>query len=526
MERDNRKYDQDEILIMNALGSVHTQNFDILKGVEAKMKKHRPRRKVFALGFIAATILFTTVVAAQFIGSFERLEEIIGPDEAAILIPIEIATVDEGQSVSYDGIRAELVAVGVFGNIVDAYFTLEDTVSKRLEGGLLDRDLGAFNVDVYIRPADIENFPMGAIMGSFGGRELIHEDENGKLTLHVRYTFGKSVAGQELIFGIGDIMYDVHDIHNHPANVNLEDFVSDAEAPHWLYRYDDPNPWGSSFQGTAVFVDGVDNSLIFEEQIRGAGMPVLVSHGLNIPSGIRQANVNISNIGVIDGRLHVQLYYPDRLSLRERGREGNAHIRLFRGDLAELADPDHIDWDNFAFPYFSTDFNIAGDGSFYRDALGVNSFQEYIFDINLANIHEYILLINAFGYRGMRLDWQVPFNADDHYKQLEKVADVNIPVGRHLLTRVNINPFGLLLIGELVGDPADFNNLTIDVHTAKGIITPVPLWGFTLRDRFARDIEFDDSQPLPVDRRFTFDEMIDLENVLFIEINGQRVEVE
>ncbi|MCL2422165.1 MAG: hypothetical protein FWD03_09935, partial [Defluviitaleaceae bacterium] len=475
------------------------------------MKNRRPRRKVFALGFIAATILFTTVVAAQFIGSFERLEGIIGSDDAAMLIPVEIATVDEGQSVTYDGIRAELVAVGVFGNIVDAYFTLEDTVSNRLEGGLLNRDVGAFSVDVAIRPYDIENFPMGAMMGSFDGTEIIHEDENGKLTLHVRYTYGESVAGQQLIFGIGDIMYDVHDVHNHPADINLADFVSDTEASYLLYRYDNPNPWGSSFQGEAVFVDGVDNSLVFEEQIREAGMPVLAPHMLNISSGIAQANVNISSVGVIDGRLHVQLYYPNRQSIREQGREGSAHIRLFRGDLATLADSNNINWDDFAFPYFATDFNIAEDGSFNRNELGVNSFMEYIFDIDLANIHEYTLLINSFGYRSMRLDWQVPFNADDHYKQLEKVADVDIAVGSHLLTRVNINPFGLLLIGESVGDTTDLNNVIVRVHTTEGVVTPDIPWGFSPLDRFMREV--DDSQPMAVNRRFTFDRPIDLDNV-------------
>lgn len=531
MEKNDYQYDPDEILIRNALGSVHTQDFDILKGVEEKMKKRGNKLRIFTVAFIAATLIGTTAVAAQFLGSFDRLEEIIGPDDAAMLVPIEIATVHEGQSVSYGDIRAELVAVGVFGNIVDVYFTLEDTVSNRLEGGLLDRDLGEFQVDATLRPYDIENFPEGAMMGSFGGIEIIHEDENGKLTLRLRHNYGESVAGQQLVFRINDIIFDVHDIQNHHVSVDLADFAH--EAPSMLYQYEN----ASGFQGDALFVDGEFLAPLIEERIREEGILVLNPHELNIHNGIEQANIYVSSIGAIDGKLHVQLYYPDRLLLREQRHFGNAFVRLFRGDPADLADPSNINWDDMVFSYLEIRFDIDEDGNLYQSETGISSFQETIFDIDLANIHEYTLLINFFGYQDVRLEWEVTFDTDDHYRQLEKIAEIDIPMDTFSLAQININPFGILLAGEgtlpeavfdentrtIIREPIDFS---MYVHTTDGVIIPSSLWGdstslFSIN--FSSWEEFDRAQPMPINGRFIFDSMIDLDSVLFVEINGQQI---
>jgi len=201
--------------------------------------------------------------------------------------------------------------------------------------------------------------------------------------------------------------------------------------------------------------------------------------------------------------------------------------------LPQYIDWENVNWDNAVFPYLNVGFSGDETNGFYRHHYGADSFVEYIFDIDVANLHEYTLLISYFGYQQIHLNWTVTFDTDDHYRQLEKIADVNIQFGEHTISQVNINPFGLLLTGVRGSDRASLDTMPVYVHTTEGIVTPNLQWGFNyLGDPFQRASGSPRSyQPLnptdttsePVSGRFFFDQMIDLENVLAVEINGQRV---
>jgi len=525
-----KKYDPDELLIMNALNSVYTQEFDILEGVEAKMKKRGFMKRGFVAAFIAASLIGTTAVAAQIMGSFDRLEGIIGQNEAAILTPVQITTCDAEQTVIYDGIRAEVVAVGVFGNIVDVYFTLEDMVANRLDG--------EFIIHPGLRPLDYENFPMGATMGSSGQPEIIHRDENGKVTLHARYTFGASVTGQQLVFSTFDIRYDLID-EVRPVDISLEDFAS--EAPSVLFQVESDDPWGTSMWGTGIFVENEEGFLDlranYQEKIRDEGILILAPGELDMSFGVEGIKAYISSIGVVDGRLHVQLRHPDYLTIRnEQNWEGSASVHLIRGGLDAPIASRSFDWeaDIVSRPYLAARFNTAQDGSFSWWEGGA-SYEEFIFDIDLADIHEYTLVVSHFSNGNMNLSWDVVLDLNDHYRELEREIEINISVGSNVLTQVNVNPFGLLLMGE--GNLEGLRNfysqggwtttLSIYVHTTEGtIIANPPEFGSSfapLNDfRWFNELEDD----FPISGRFSFGQMIDLDSILSIEVNGEHIEFE
>ena len=517
------KYDRDELLIKNALNSVITPDFDILTGVEEKMKKRGSGRKAVVLSLVAVLVLATTVLAAQLLGSFERLEEIIGEDEAALLTPVEIMTVGEG--INAMGIQAELVAIGVFGNIVDVYFTLEDTVSNRLDGGLYDGEEGGFSVQAYLHPRDFANFSVGVFSGSFGGLEIINEDENGKLTLHMRYIFGESMIGHELVFTITDIMFDISTVFPQDSGINLADFAFDAD--YVIFQCDNPSEWGLT--GTAIFTSFGDNREFFNNKIRNEGIPVLAHNVLNMSAGLDDIGATVSNIGVIDNRLHIKIYNPYRRERRENGGYiSNLFFRLFRGDATELADPeiwnDWMIWDRLVPLYLSISFTQEEDGSYSMDEFTFNSFEELIFDIDLNYLHEYTLMVQYISYREMRLDWEVVFDTDSNYRQLEKAVDVNIPVWEGVVTQVSLNPFGLLIMGQRFGTDAGLRDLSVYVNTTYGRITPAI-------NRFSplyRGFDFMETGGAPprmmVSARYTFDGLIDLDSVLSVEINGEVIE--
>jgi len=63
-------YDWDENLIKNALESVKTPDFDIVKGVEARMKSKKGiARRGIVLGFLAACFMVVTVAAAAYVST-------------------------------------------------------------------------------------------------------------------------------------------------------------------------------------------------------------------------------------------------------------------------------------------------------------------------------------------------------------------------------------------------------------------------------------------------------------------------
>jgi len=442
----NRIHDQDEILIIRALHSVHTQDFDILKGIEDRMKPRKTKKISLLVALVAIFLLGTTAFAAQHFGSFDRLRGIVGNEHAGTLTPIEIASTDLGQDVVYDGIRVELVAASISGNVVNVYFTLEDTTANRLNGD--------FELMNGVFPAD-RDFPLEALFGSFATTEIIDRDENGILTVHSRHEFGQCVEGFELNFVLSAIYLDTQDEQHAPVAVNLADFFNNNA--YMLYQYPNPNPWGSSIQVTTSAVgerfDWEYHELVrnrYVDKIRYEGIQVLAPNNadINLSPYFARANAraSISSIGIVDGRLHVQVAHPQGRAMSEVGWDGFTRVALFRGSLAELESlraerqrlfdlgymPWEIEtpelWNNSVSPYLAIMFymddmgnlfhpntsGIDADGNWYEiydpRLATAHMINEHIFDIDLENIHEYVLIAHTFSQQTLPVGWVVAFN--------------------------------------------------------------------------------------------------------------------
>ncbi|MCL2223335.1 MAG: hypothetical protein FWB96_00025 [Defluviitaleaceae bacterium] len=163
----------------------------------AKVRAAAPVRKArfskrFAVIFIAAVLALAVTVIAASVGSFDRLRGVVGEDMAAFLHPVEIVTGEY----SYDGVRIEVVAVGVFANVVDVYITLED---------LTDQDRFDGEVQVWAIVSCV--YDMGGSIGTVS--QVIDRCERGTVTLHSRQYFMHSVVGNELFFQLMQIRYNV-----------------------------------------------------------------------------------------------------------------------------------------------------------------------------------------------------------------------------------------------------------------------------------------------------------------------------
>ncbi|MCL2839655.1 MAG: hypothetical protein FWE05_02690 [Defluviitaleaceae bacterium] len=441
---EKNRYDQDEMLILNALKSVQTQDFNMMKEIEEKMKKtKRPIKKGVILAIAAVLLLGTTAFATQYLGGFDRLRDIVGETYAENLTPIEIATDDADQEIIYDGIRVELVAVNVEGNAVDVYFTLEDTTGNRLSNG--------FRVENTLVPTD-DDFPMDAWTGSYRGTEVIHTDENGIVTMHASHEFGVNVEGMELTFHLWEIMFDVQDEQHASVAVNLANFLNNSD--YIIYQYENPNPWGTAIQTLNVdsweMAESIRSS--YEESIRTEGIPVLVPGNADISLAsffdFADARASISSIGVIDGRLHIQVYHPERRVLEEAGWEGFSRLSLFHGSLEELNllraerqayfDAGYEIWEINAYElwngtrnadmtvwfyidangetFFHNPLGIGEDGHAYTindpRVIGSSRFDEHIFDIDFDTLHEYVLIAHTFSYQTLPVQWNITFTVE------------------------------------------------------------------------------------------------------------------
>ncbi|MCL2619609.1 MAG: hypothetical protein FWD97_01575 [Defluviitaleaceae bacterium] len=438
------KFDQDEMLISNALEGVDTPQFNILKGIEEKMKPKRKMKRTAILAIAATLALGTTAFAAQQMGAFDRLRGIVGYEHAQDLTPIEI--VAGRDEVMYDGVRVELVAINISddaGQTVDVYFTLEDTRANRLNGD--------FRVYSSVRPTNLE-ISRELFSYGFSLPELIDRYESGVVTMRSQHNFNTPVSGLEFTFFLDEIIFDNVEEQFVPIPLNLADFLGETDTI--TYQYPNPNPWG-----TALQFGNLDDFSLWQglhdyhmELIQGDGLSLLALGNLNRQLSpyfdFADTRASISSIGLIDGRLHVQIAHPERRILDEAGWEGFTHVSLFRGSLDYLntlraerqasLDAGYMPWEinseslwdgTVASDVWVSFFADADGNTFMLNTMGVDAqgvaytpydpraagslgMDEHIFDIDLDNIDQYVLMARTFSYQTLPVGWTVTFNAE------------------------------------------------------------------------------------------------------------------
>ena len=354
----------------------------VIDGADAGKKfKPRPLHKVIFIAAIICILTTTVLAAAGYLGGFERLTGIIGDERVEGLYPVERSN-EIGSLLTDEGIRIEVVAIGIDSNVVEFYFTLEDMVSNRLEG-----DVWIYATVFPILDGDLA---VGWSQGERGlSPEVIHRGDDGIVTLRGTEVFEQPVTGLEFRFNLYNIAFNVrsgeHDMGIDLSSVgHYEPFAFVNEMPvlpldmHNIETYADGGDWFN----------------------------------------------RISSIGIIDGKLHIQVRYdPSRLTSWNPP-DGLA-FRLYDpgGDWVMWYEEPH--WTTYV-PIFMTDehgnilYYVVNDmnDSYYIDDNGyihdpgthVYSYREYIYNVNIDRLSEY--KITAEYIRGEYIDtgfWNTTF---------------------------------------------------------------------------------------------------------------------
>ena len=400
---EKRRYDQDEMLIRQVLKDAYPQNFNIIEGIDAKIMPKRILAKGFIAAIAAASLMIVSVAAAYYMGSFERLAAIIGEERAGELTPLEITSVtdastslddaNDAQSTQYSEIAIELVAIEVSGIEVSGhaayiYFTMKDLVANRLDGD--------FFIMHHIIPAE----PIDGFISLTGPPEIIHRNVNGTVTFRSRFEHNYPLEGIGLNYTIRAISFN--EFYHHPqiVDINLSDFAFDAPAvlfqtSHPMLGAGGPNP--------------EEITARYAEIITGEGLPVLAPNTLNIGFGLDRVQSVISGIGVVNGRLHIQVYNPDRAG-------SDVHLWIIHESGINDLTGGGYEWTwSIVNDLFSTQFGVDEDGILYSDIIGVTDtmYFETVYEIDLENIHEYVLVVSARGAERIDIGWDAAFDLDD-----------------------------------------------------------------------------------------------------------------
>lgn len=305
-----------------------------------KKKVLKAVRRLAVCAAASLLLLFGGVGASVAAGNIQAYELLYSlyPDIANKLIPIHESCVDEG-------IRMNVEAVHVDGNKADIYISLQDT-----EGNRLDESVDLF-----------DSYSIHTNVSQIGGCSLVsYSEENRMATFLISVQQEEKIAGSYMRFSISKILTGKKEL-----TLELPQILQ-AEETDRIRMLSEVNLRGGARVG---------------DRTQFPAKPILLPNEEQCDSPASGAT--ITAYGLIDGRLHVQVYYEDILR-----------------------------YDNHGSIYLENDEETVYSTCKYSfwDEERKGSFEEYVFDISPEDIQKY----NVMGYfvttqTLMEGDWQVSF---------------------------------------------------------------------------------------------------------------------
>lgn len=401
--------------LYNSFGSIgpnDIQKSRMLNGIlNPKRNTVRTKPKRMLVAVITIICLMTTTVIAANISSFLNLRDKIDPHTARFIEPVEKVCINQG-------IKMEVVAVARYDNMVKAYITFQD-----LEGDRIGEDLSF-----------LDYFGMKGSR-SFGWRLIDYDEENKIATLSVKAESSTKFEGENLTFKVENIFYDNKEYEDYEIGINL------TKISHYPSYIDATKKQFMSWSHGNLY-GGLDS----DDDI----VPILTPHVIDFKFPDIKTSM-ISNIGVIDRKLHVQICQDTNFE----GQGVNIYLKDSKGEV--------IDSD--------TQINFKIDELKKLKNPKYSYYSEYIFDIDTDNLHEYKLLGYFRTSKQLEGNWEVSFKAED--SEILELNDIDIDIKKMKIDKIGINPFGISISGrtDLNKDTdKDIHEFDVKVNTETDII--------------------------------------------------------
>ena len=396
----------------NSIKASDDQKLKMLKHVlnsNSDFKTIKNRKPKLVLATVLVCIMTSTVIAIN-IPAFQKLLEKIEPDVIEFIEPIEKVYINKG-------IKMEVVAASRYGNMVKAYITVQDLESNRI-----GRD---FQLLDYYSIESIND--SNSARSRYSWSMIDYDKENNMITILVEAEQDTKFEEEDLIFRADNIFYDNKQYEDYGTGIDLSKV--------------EQNP---SYTNSNVkeFAAGSYGDLYSDEDL----IPILKPKVKNIKFPKIKTSM-ISNIGIINKKLHVQLWRDENFA----GQGVNIYLANSKGDAIE--------------PDTEIFFGVNKYGEPISNPKNT-PYIEYIFDVDIDKLSEYELLAYFSTREQIEGPWKISFTAEKG-KILEQSC--NIDLGDIKIEKISINPFAINLRGNGING-ADFSKLNIEIHTENGVI--------------------------------------------------------
>lgn len=425
-----------------------------LNNSSVKIPEKRNRRAKFRT-WIAATLVFCLLTGVIAFGVIDMspLINIIGEKFGTVLQPINMA--DE-----YDGIELKTLAAINDDDMVYIYFTLTDLKENRIDS----------KIDIY-------DFVVKNTMGL--NCEVIGFDEATKTaTLRITGSGGRKLNGKNLSMRIDSFLTGAKR-HEFDTGLNLAEIIYDAKNTETEFISLDRITGGSYSQDTSK---NKKIELLKKDELSVSipGLDWLV----------------ISNIGFVNGKLHIQVN-PDS----NMGRFNHGYFYF----ADTMGDPVHYNTENIYFGEYKLG-NITHGGGYI----------EYIFDISDIKELEGLKLMGAFTVydRYISGKWENRFTVNSIGGSKE--IDTNIAIEGATIKKVVLSPLGINFVAQ--GEPIDKESQQLPMYDFDVIIhyengeseKPYTVMYY--------------AEPGQYNIKYVSSELIDVEKVTSVSINGELID--
>ncbi|MGL4344014.1 MAG: hypothetical protein ACRCTE_02375 [Cellulosilyticaceae bacterium] len=402
------RYEEDEVCIREALGQIHTPEYDFKRAVREKtMMKERPlitKRKLNVALIAAIIVILSGTVIARTLPHLHRLRASISPEMGAILQPIEVEDeasrseqayegVDSLKGVVDQGIEIKPLAVVNDEDMVIIYLTIQDLEEDRINETL---SIGEYFVEG----------------GTIHNAQVIDYDEESQMAIvQVTSQGGSALNHKSMEVAIGSLTTSKKEIDQLPINLQLNNLpqLSDSETV-WMTRKDTQGGGGSGDMWN-VLEEAGRIRLLKPNQIQ-----------LDIPE---VEGVTLTNVGFIDGKLHLQTKWEEN----DKNRRGYFYLTNQKGEKIKIKE------NNF---YFGVDQENKVE--FGRQ------YVEYILDINQEDMAQFELR-GYFAEDGAVIEgeWRQKIDLDAVGEIIKMPCDIEAE--DWLIKELSLSPLGVTLNG-------------------------------------------------------------------------------
>ncbi|MEQ8200552.1 MAG: DUF4179 domain-containing protein [Syntrophomonadaceae bacterium] len=377
---------------------------------QSKMTARFVSRPLAITAIICLCMLVTIPVMAATIPSFNNLLYLVSPQIARFLQPIELSS----QS---NGIKMDVVAAMNDDDTVVIYLNLQDLTEDRIDN----------TVDLYhysLRSA-----------ATFTHELVDYDEETKTATIRMLASGASNLNGPKITFQLNSFLSGKKFYQDEKANVDMSNIAVYKPETIPLDMARIPGGGGPGFK-------------VLKQQDE---FSVLKPHQSNKQFGPEIDFVSISNIGYVDGLLHIQTDWQERTNEKI---DNHGYI-LLRNESGEEIHP-------YANLYFDVDEN--------ENTVYGNRYQEEVYKISPDVVGNYL----PYGYlvkngRYVEGDWSVTFNikavsdnvllAEDARLDNAKIDELSVtPIGIKIKGRASADEISVEVIMN-DGMPAVFNHV-------------------------------------------------------------------